>query len=519
MEKMLVRRLYPPWLWLILVLLALNMAAFVLVQEPRPGVADQGDFDRVMNVSGLELPAQNAGDENFVRFLDYPVTDYHIAAAGPVELLSRLSATSIAYLITPINLVCKVLGQDTFKTSYLAVVYLALYLLAIFVIARHLNPGHPLKLAGLALIALPVLLDGNYLVWFNSLYGEPMMMVTLLLYIAAWVYYIHRRYVQQDPGTGFIEILLIIAAAHLFLGSKLQVISAWPIIVLMLVLLIRADWRRLTRPQAAIVLILLGVTSLYPIQLNIQNRGIGQLTKYNSVFYGILKDSPDPAADLIDMGLNPDMAVEAGKHAFLAPSDYSAYPPAAPITRQEFYRQVSNLDLIAFYVTHPARLLQGMEYTAGQAFTTATWMGKYSPEHSSAPVREFDRLTGWSQLRQQLPHNLLFIALVFLVVMMVSVRVYRQNRGRAEVRMRIALLWAVMSIGLLQFPMPFMGNGYADTGKQLFLFNFIFDLLIVTAVGWSLNQALEWVLSRQDGRLARRLAYATQSNLAETSHE
>ena len=181
------RELYPPWLWLILVLLALNMAAFVLVQEPRPGVADQGDFDRVMNVSGLELPAQNAGDENFVRFLDYPVTDYHIAAAGPVKLLSRLSATSIAYLITPINLVCKVLGQDTFKTSYLAVVYLALYLLAIFVIARLLNPGHPLKLAGLALIALPVLLDGNYLVWFNSLYGEPMMMVTLLLYIAAWV--------------------------------------------------------------------------------------------------------------------------------------------------------------------------------------------------------------------------------------------------------------------------------------------------------------------------------------------
>ncbi len=511
------RGLYPPWLWLILGLLALNMAAFVLMQEPRPGVADQGDFDRVMNVSGLELPAQKAADHNFVRFLDYPVTDYHITAAGPVELLFRLKATSISYLITPISLVCKILGQDTFKTSYLAVIYLALYLLAVFVIARYLDPGNPLKQAGLALIALPVLLDGNYLVWFNSLYGEPMMMVTLLLYIAAWVYYIYRRYVQQVPGARFIEILLILAAAHLFLGSKLQVISAWPVIVLMLVLLIRADWSRLTRSQTAMVLILLGVVAWYPLQLNIHNRSIGELTKYNSVFYGILKDSSDPAVDLIDMGLDPDMAVEAGKHAFLAAGDYSRYAPGAALTRNEFYSQVSNLDLITFYITHPARLLQGMKYTSGQAFTTATWMGKYSPEYSLAPVREFDRLTAWSQLRQQLPHNLLFITLVFLGVMTVSLRVYRQNRRRAEVRARIALLWAVMAIGLLQFPMPFMGNGYADTGKQLFLFNFTFDLAIVTTVGWSLNQALEWILSWQDGWLARRLAYASKPDLAETS--
>jgi hypothetical protein len=101
----------------------------------------------------------------------------------------------------------------------------------------------------------------------------------------------------------------------------------------------------------------------------------------------------------------------------------------------------------------------------------------------------------------------------------VSLRVYRQNRGRAGVQARIALLWAVMAIGLLQFPMPFVGNGYADTAKQLFLFNFIFDLLIVNAVGWSLNHVLEWVLSRQDGWLARRLAYAAKPDLAETSPE
>ena len=44
------------------------------------------------------------------------------------------------------------------------------------------------------------------------------------------------------------------------------------------------------------------------------------------------------------------------------------------------------------------------------------------------------------------------------------------------------LLWGVMFMGAIQFPMPFVGNGRADTAKQLFLFNFIFDILIVVIV-------------------------------------
>ncbi len=511
------RTVYPPWLGLILVLVALNMAAFVLLQEPRPGVADQGDFDRVMNVSGLQLPAQYADNPDFVRFIDYPLTDYHIVAAHPLEVLSRLTATSISYLITSIGLVCRGMGLDTFKTSYLAAVYIFLYLLALFITLRYLDPGSPLKMTGLALLAMMVLLDGNYLVWFNSLYGEPMMITTLLLYIAAWVYYIHYRWVRPSPGNRFTAILPIMAAAHLFLGSKLQVISALPVVFIMLVLLIRDNWSRLTRPQAAIALLLLSALTYYPLQLQVHNRGIGDLTRYNSVFYGILKDSPQPAQDLTALGLNPDLALDAGKHAFLAETDYVKYAPASDLTRQEFLSQISNLDLIRFYVTHPLRLLQGMEYSAGQAFTTATWMGKYSRQDSQSPVRHFDRLTRWSGLRQQIPHSLAFIALVFLGVTAVSLRQLLFDRSRPEVQARIALLWAVMAIGILQFPMPFVGNGYADTGKQLFLFNFVFDLVIVASVGWCLNQALELVSSRQDWWLWRRLAYAAKPGLAETS--
>ena len=36
-----------------------------------------------------------------------------------------------------------------------------------------------------------------------------------------------------------------------------------------------------------------------------------------------------------------------------------------------------------------------------------------------------------------------------------------------------------MLIGAIEFPMPFVGNGQSQYLKQLFLFNFIFDLLLL----------------------------------------
>jgi hypothetical protein len=43
-----------------------------------------------------------------------------------------------------------------------------------------------------------------------------------------------------------------------------------------------------------------------------------------------------------------------------------------------------------------------------------------------------------------------------------------------------------MLIGAIQFPMPFVGNGQADTSKQLFLFNFTFDGLLVIILSYIL---------------------------------
>jgi hypothetical protein len=221
------------------------------------------------------------------------------------------------------------------------------------------------------------------------------------------------------------------------------------------------------------------------MQMNMTNKGISKDTQYNSVFNGVLKGSETPEQDLIDMGLNSEMAVEAGKHSYLDKSEYVKYIPNTQITEEEFYSKMSNGKLAKFYLTHPTRLIDGMEYTAGKAFITSTSLGKYSRNYSEEPVREFNRFTNWSTFREKyLPAKLWFIASIFILMAIVSVYLFVKNKKNDSVKNKIMLLWVVMCIGAIQFPMPFVGNGQADTAKQLYLFNFVFDIMLVVALCW-----------------------------------
>lgn len=67
------------FLFLTFIIASLSIISFILFKYPHMGVADQGDFDRVMNASGISLLDSDKNNPNFVRFYDYIVTDYTIS--------------------------------------------------------------------------------------------------------------------------------------------------------------------------------------------------------------------------------------------------------------------------------------------------------------------------------------------------------------------------------------------------------------------------------------------------------
>ncbi|MBD7913362.1 MULTISPECIES: hypothetical protein [Clostridium] len=475
---------YKKLFYFIFVVIAAIIITFVLFKYPQQGVADQGDFDRVMTSSGLSLLDSDKDNSDFVRFYDYTVTNYKISW-NIISILLTIIGSSIGYLIFSISAICKLLGSDVFKTQYLAIAYSIIYIAGLTLLLKNLKIKSKLKLFLLSIIFLFIFLDGNYLIWFNSLYGEPMMITTCIMFIVSFLNYVNYKYGKKDDTRLVRNIVYVFIAAFLFLGSKMQVLTALPFIAVLLGKILWDNRNSIKKKTLIKLGVFFAIVVIYPVQLNKTNGNISKDTQYNSVFFGVLNGSETPEQDLIDMGLNPEMAVEAGKHSYLDSSEYEKYVPRADVTESEFYSKMSNGKLAKFYLTHPKRLIEGMEYTASKAYITSTSLGKCSREDSEESIKELNRFTVWSTFRENhLPAKLWFIIGVYLSIFAVSLCTFIKNRSNGEVRNKIILLWAIMLIGAIQFPMPFVGNGKADTAKQLFLFNFIFDIMLVTFVSW-----------------------------------
>lgn len=477
---------YKIWITLIAILIVIG----VLFIKPGVGVADQGDFDRIMNISGLSLLDSDENNPNFVRFYNYIVPEYQINKISKIS--KTIKGCSLSYFIVLSDNISKLFGQNVFKTQNLAIIYSVLYVIAFIIVLQCINIKDNLKLSIVSTLIVFIFFDGNYLIWFNSLYGEPLMIITFSLFVASVLNYIHYKYVAKRNEHIMLKIVLILISELLFLGSKLQVITSLPFILFLIIKIVWDNRSCLSKLNLASLCICIYALILYPLGICSNSDNLCKDTEYNSVFYGVLNGSQTPKQDLIDLDLNPDMSVEAGKHSYLDINEYVKYIPGTEITNEEFYSKISNSKLAKFYLTHPVRLFEGMEYTAGKAFYTSTSLGKCSQNYSETPVVKFERFIFWSYIREHfLPRSLYFIALIYLLISLYTVRKYFNNKWNLELRNKILLLWIVMLIGAFQFPMPFIGNGMADTAKQLFLFNFIFDGLLLLIISYALIKIIK----------------------------
>lgn len=471
---------------------AVLITVFVLFYPPMPGVADQGDFQRVMSAAGLsELSADST------HWFRYVTTQYRMTSLNKEGSAGRAPVTSMIYPIEAAREISKLTRSQYFSTKNLAVVYAVFYILSIYMCLRYIRFKRIITSICFTLLSLLILLDGNYLVWFNSLYGEPMM-ITSLLFFSANVLYVSLNISKFN----FISMLLLFVSAYLFLGAKLQCFSALPLIVLLIIRIVLLSNRKVNTEKTVnsfvvFVFILILISFVKGIY-NQVNSTCGVDTMYNSVFYGVLRESKDPEKDLQALGLSQDMAVDAGKHAYLPKEQYIKYVPSSRLTKLELNEKMNNFKLLKFYLSRPDRLLKGMEYTASKCFNTMGSLGKYEKSEVKEYTYIFKRFTLWSNFRSSvLPKSLIFIVPYYLIVFTVTIMEYRRNKTSEVLKLRIELIWTIMMVGLLQFPMPFIGNGEADTGKQLFLFNYTFDITFLCSATWAFDRICNHVLNKK----------------------
>ncbi|MNO64064.1 hypothetical protein D3C76_547860 [compost metagenome] len=450
-----------------------GLIIYLLFVGPFIGVADNGDFLRMMNTIGLNYYDTGASYED--QFFNFS----HSRFAYENLFRGFYPSSQILIVLVP-RLIGGLIHGSFFDVRLLGAVYALLLLVATWLLVRYNARGSYVTGLLLGAAILFVFYDIGYLAYFNSLFGEPVSMVFMLLTFALGL----RLTSQEKPTTKGLTLFFI---AILFLvTSKIQnapIGIAFALIFLRFMTLDSArKWRKLAlRFSIAIFLVSIVMYVTAPKDLK-------HINLYQTVFFGILNESPDVKGDLQDLGLPERLEVLAGTNYFQTDTVIKQDDPSLI---PDFYDRVSHKDVLFFYLKHPGRLIDNMEYAASNSMAIRPYyLGNYEKsENKPAGTLSYTYST-WSQFKNKhIPHTLGFLSIFYLVYFAGALFQYFRSR---EVRGKIAgeLLMLLGLIGVFSFLVPILGDGRADIGKHLFLFNVCFDMMALVMFGWIVHKVV-----------------------------
>ncbi|AEV67761.1 hypothetical protein [Acetivibrio clariflavus] len=440
----------------------------ILMIKPIIGVADNGDFERIMITTGLEYKTSDYNE----KYFNYVNREY-LSTSPFVNGIRYFSSTLIFVLAAKFINSIVLFNKGIFDIRFLAVLYCCMLLLFIYLMAKHDKKSVPIVNFIYIILTVLIFTDAGYISYFNSLYGEALAFTSLLLVIAMAVY------LSRSQNPRVLALIAFYVAAIFLTCAKFQYIPIGIVIAMfsLLFLRLRKDkkWRiAISTCIAAILAISVAAYVSIPDVFRVCN-------KYQSVFYGVLKDSDTPEADLEKLGLNKEYAMLAGTHYFMGkyPIDIKEQG-----FREEINSKVSPFKVAMFYLRHPIRYIQKLEITANKAFKLILGFGNYEKSHDPTPKKEVSNFRVWSDFKDNvLPHSLWFLFLFFAAYTAILIFQYRKADGASE-KLYFATFLLVMIIGIIQFIIPVICDGEADLSKHLFLFNVCFDIMFIYMVVW-----------------------------------
>jgi hypothetical protein len=452
-----------------------QLLLFWLYLTPVVGMADSGDFERVLAPNGLAHVSKEFGQKYFAYFnLRYGIVP--LPQEAPVYLTSTALAMRLARAISVYS------GENLLDIRLLASMHAAALLLALALLLVASRPlGRPTRWV-LAAGLVVVLTDPGLIAYFNSFYSEGTAAMALLLVIAFGL-------VAMQPEARWPRLALTasFAAMAVLVTAKPMYALLAPVL---LVFGLYVAWQ-MAAPRRFLVAALLGlaVSGIGTWYLRQVPPNYNSLLPFVAVFMEILPNSPDPARDLEDLGLLP------GDAAYINANPYTEGSPLYdPAFVERFSAVADNFTLARFYLRRPARLYGLLTRCAKRAFDTRVdYLGYY--EVSSGRPGYSKPFAPWSVLRETLvPRSVPFVGL-FLASGAVA---FPLLRGRTRGRRVAAVYTLLVAVAAVQLAVAILlGGGEPDVGKHLFLFNVAFDLaLVLLAVGAC------WAWRRSAGRWA-----------------
>lgn len=448
----------------------------VLFTNGGVGLSDNGDFQRVMDANGLEMADSSHSRFVFKRYytmeLDYDKPMQSIFASYGESYLYK---SPHSHFIKASKFLCYISNiisgkpLNNYDIFYLAFLYICVLSFSAYLIISFFKAPVGQIIASVVFIFL--FCDTGHLLYFNSLYGESLQFVSLMLTVGLILSFISK-------GFGYIKAIVVMLSIYYFGGSKLANIPL-AILTALTVLIFIKNTEKPKKIFLALCSFVL-MASLAFMYISIP-AWMNEQTTYQTVFFGILKDSPTPETDLKELSLPQEYVALAGTHAYM-----SEYP--IDITsqqfRQKFYEKTDKVDAVLFYAKHPVRFIKKAAAAIKECVSIRPIYLGSSPHHRMAQTNKFSL---WSNLRggESIFTNpyimlavLFIIALTFVILTFIHLKKKKFDTG-----FEICLFLLLLACGIwANILLPVAGNGDADLLKHMYLFIHLTDILLFFAL-------------------------------------
>lgn len=454
-----------PWIVAAAVLAALTVLRAELLRPPVVGLADNGDYQRVMAWAGLDH-STDAHDERYFSFLR---TTYRIQPLGSTRggylsseallaLAARFAATAFG-------------AGAVFDLRTLAAIHIVLYVLALGLMLRAARGLVPAAQLLAAVLLVFFFTDVGYIGPFNSFYSQTASLLFLMLTAALAAEAVARRELS-----GARLVLFYVCAAG-FVTSKPQEAIQGPLLALLGVRLAGVSVRGATKKPAVWLAIALCAVSVWygrrtPMALR-------EAALYQVVFYEVLPHSPDPAADAAALGLDPAWLRYSGTDAFQPDS-----PLLDPAFRIRFLARVGYRKVAAFYLGHPDRAAERLRRISKKIWSLRPSYGNLerSAEHPARTLT--DRDAAWSGFRLRVfgAFPMTALGLLFAGNAAVALGTWRKSSPTGR-RFRETVLAAVL-MSATAFSVCVLTNAPPDFSRVFYTAEALCDLLLIADAAW-----------------------------------
>lgn len=458
------------WIAWAAVIAGVGIAVWLLMVPPFIGVADNGDFSRLMRIAGF-------------RYLDTQetYTDRYFGFAH--QFYGYKSNWGSAYVTTQVPLlavvgwIARIFNGDIFDIRWIGAMYTALFAVSVYMFVRHIpavanrRASTAAVTAAIGALLLFVFGDVGYLAYFQSFFGEPYAWLGMMLSISAAF-----AMASVDKPSGRLLALFVIAALAVA-TSKIQnaplgfafALLAWRMMSL------REDRRWHRQTLTGVGILLLGSV----LMLVAAPSGLKHINLYQSIFFGVLKDSPNLQRDMRELDIPERYAALAGTNYF---EKGTAIPQNDPVLHREVLGRLGHKDIALYYLRHPVRFMEKLERAADNAvFIRPYYLGNYVKEEGKPRGALSHSFSSWSDWKsKRMPHTLGWFA-GFFALYFTGLAAWWLRSSSTRVRLRLEAMAAVGLAGVFSAIVPIVGDGEADLGKHLFMFSVCFDMMVVSA--------------------------------------